>query len=77
MRATTNFRDDKFLTKFGNKVKALRKSQGLSQEELSYKTGFELSQIGRIERAEINTSLSHLSAIAKAFKIEPKELLEF
>jgi transcriptional regulator with XRE-family HTH domain len=35
------------------------------------------SQIGRIERGEINTSVSHISLIAKALKVNIKELFDF
>ncbi|WP_310277898.1 helix-turn-helix transcriptional regulator [Flavobacterium piscis] len=35
------------------------------------------SQIGRIERAEINTTVRTLVKIANALDVEPKELLDF
>jgi transcriptional regulator with XRE-family HTH domain len=71
------YRDEKFIKKFGLRLKELRKAKGISQEELAGETGFELSQIGRIERGEINTSISHVAAIAKALKIKPDELFTF
>jgi len=71
------FRDDKFIKKFGLHLRELRKAKGFSQEKLAGDTGFEVSQIGRIERGEINTSISHLAALAKALKIKPDELLQF
>jgi transcriptional regulator with XRE-family HTH domain len=71
------FRDEEFLKKFGKHLKQVRKSKKITQEELAFRTGFELSQIGRIERGTINTSLSHVSAIAKALEIEAKILLDF
>ena len=71
------YRDDKFIKKFGLKLRELRKAKGVSQEQLAGDTGFELSQIGRIERGEVNTSISHIAAIAKALKITPKELFDF
>ena len=71
------YRDEKFIKKFGQKLKEFRKAKGISQEQLAGDTGFELSQIGRIERGEINTSISHVSAIAKALKIKPEELFHF
>jgi transcriptional regulator with XRE-family HTH domain len=77
VRAKTNYKNEKFLKKFGKRLREMRKIKGLSQEELAYKSGFELSQIGRIERAEINTSLSHVSALAEALGIDPIELFDF
>lgn len=71
------YRDDKFIKKFGLRLKELRKAVGISQEQLAGETGFELSQIGRIERGEINTSISHVAAIAKALKVKPEELFSF
>jgi transcriptional regulator with XRE-family HTH domain len=50
-------RDDAFIKKFGKNLKELRRRKKISQEELAYRTGLELSQIGRIERGTINTSI--------------------
>ena len=71
------YRDDKFIKKFGLRLRELRKAKGISQEQLAGETGFEVSQIGRIERGEINTSISHVAAIAKALKIKSEELFQF
>lgn len=71
------YRDEKFIKKFGLQVRELRKTKGISQEKLAGDTGFEVSQIGRIERGEINTSISHVAAIAKALKVKPEELFQF
>lgn len=71
------YRDEKFIKKFGLKIKEVRKAKKISQEQLAGDTGFELSQIGRIERGEINTSISHVAAIAKALIVKPEELFQF
>lgn len=71
------YRDDIFIKKFGKHLKKIRKSKDVSQEELAYRTDFELSQIGRIERGTVNTSISHISAIAKALDVHPSELFKF
>ena len=62
---------------FGLHLKKVRKSKAVTQEELAFRTGLELSQIGRIERGVINTSISNVFDIAKALKISPKDLFEF
>jgi transcriptional regulator with XRE-family HTH domain len=49
----------------------------MSQEKLASASSFELSQIARIERGEVNTSISHVAAIAKALKVKPEELFQF
>jgi transcriptional regulator with XRE-family HTH domain len=71
------FKDKEFLKKFGERLKAVRASKNLSQEDLANETGFEISQISRIERGTQNTSISHVSAIAKALDIPPSELFLF
>lgn len=71
------YKDEIFIKKFGQKVKEIRKALNISQEQLAGDTGFELSQIGRIERGENNTSISNVSAIAKALKVKPGELFQF
>jgi transcriptional regulator with XRE-family HTH domain len=71
------YRDEKFIKKFGQKLREIRKARNMSQEQLALDTGFELSQIGRIERGELNTSISHVAAIAKALKVKPEELFQF
>jgi len=74
---TTYYRDEDFIKKFGLRLKEIRKSKKVSQEELAFRCGFELSQIGRIERGTINTSISHVSAIAKGLGVAPDELFKF
>ncbi|TZF85864.1 helix-turn-helix transcriptional regulator (plasmid) [Pedobacter sp. BS3] len=71
------YRDDIFIKQLGKRIIALRKGRNVTQEELAARTGFELKQIGRIERGEINTSISHIHAIAKALEIELKEMFDF
>lgn len=71
------YRDQKFINKFGQRLREIRKAKKISQERLALDTGFELSQIGRIERGTVNTSISHVAAIAKALKVKPEELFQF
>lgn len=73
----TKVRDQKLLDKFGKRIRELREKANLSQEALAYAADIPINQVGRIERGEINTSLSSIFAIAKALNKEPKELLEF
>lgn len=70
-------RDDAFLKQFGRHLKELRKKKHITQEELAYRTEMELSQIGRIERGTINTSISNVHAIALALETTPAELFNF
>lgn len=65
------------MKKFGQRLKELRQQKNLSQEELAWKCGFELSQIGRIERGVINTSISHASKLAEGLVVDVIELFNF
>lgn len=71
------FRDEIIMQKLGANVREIRLKKGLSQEELSYLSDLDMSQIGRIERGKVNTSISILHKIAVALKIELKELVDF
>jgi len=49
----------------------------MTQEDLVEKTGFDIKQIGRIERGVSNPSISTIEAIATALGVEIKELFDF
>lgn len=70
-------RDDASIKAFGDNLKRLRQEKNISQEKLAYDCGMEISQISRIERGIINTSISNIFLIAKSLKVHPKELFEF
>ncbi len=58
-----------FLKKFGERLRAIRIERELSQEMLANDANIPINQIGRIERAEIGTSLNTIYKIAKALDI--------
>jgi transcriptional regulator with XRE-family HTH domain len=62
---------------FGKKVRDLRISQGLTQEELGEKAGLHYKYIGAIERGERNLSLESIEKIAKGLGIGIGELFSF
>lgn len=62
--------------KLGAKIRKIRKSIGLSQEELGYRAGVHRTYIGAIERAEQNVSIDNIHKIARALKVSPGELLK-
>jgi transcriptional regulator with XRE-family HTH domain len=64
------------LVKFGKNVRAIRKEEGLSQEELSFKANLHRTYIGMIERAEKNITLLNIEKIAKALGVEISELIK-
>jgi transcriptional regulator with XRE-family HTH domain len=71
------FMINEFLLKeFGDRVKQLRLQKNISQEKLSFLTGFHRTYIGMIERGERNISLSNIAVFAKVFEITISELLD-
>ena len=67
----------KFIVRFGKHIRNLRINNNLSQENLANDAEIPINQIGRIERAEIKTSLSTIYKISKALKLSPKQLFDF
>lgn len=65
---------EKVLVNFGNKVREIRKSKNLSQEDLADKADLHRTYIGMIERAEKNITLINIQKIAIALEIDIKEL---
>jgi transcriptional regulator with XRE-family HTH domain len=60
----------------GANVRRYRKLAGISQEELSHRTGIKRSYISDLERGTRNPSVRALGRLAAALKIEPTQLLE-
>ena len=73
----TKVRNSDYLRAFGKNLKVLREKCGLSQEELSFRADIPFSQIGRIERGEINTTISTVYVLASALEIPESTLFEF
>jgi transcriptional regulator with XRE-family HTH domain len=65
------------IVEFGKRIKQLRTQNNLSQENLSFITGFHRTYIGMIERGERNISLTNIAVFAKMFKMTVSELLDF
>ena len=70
-------KDEKFLKDFGSNLRTVRVKKSMTQEKLAFSIGIEISQISRIERGILNTSISTVKAIATALNIPVKELFEF
>ncbi|MDH6277226.1 transcriptional regulator with XRE-family HTH domain [Aurantimicrobium minutum] len=59
---------------FGDRIRALRSEQGLSQEEFAHEIGLDRTYIGGVERGERNVSLDNIHRIASALDVSPSEL---
>lgn len=65
------------VTEFGLRIKQLRIEKNISQEKLSFATGFHRTYIGMVERGERNISLTNIAVFAKVFEMTVSELLDF
>ena len=62
----TRVRDEFIIKSVGENIRQIRISKSLSQEEVAYEADISVNQIGRIERGEINPTISTLYVISKA-----------
>ena len=66
-----------FQKRFGIRVKELRKTRNLTQEELGLKTGLNYKYIGAVvERGERNLSLNSIKKIADGLQVETRILFD-
>ncbi|MEI6864641.1 helix-turn-helix transcriptional regulator [Flavicella sp.] len=65
------------IKQFGLKIRELREAKNISQEALSFSTGFHRTYIGMIERGERNISLTNMAVFAKVFELSLSELLDY
>jgi transcriptional regulator with XRE-family HTH domain len=72
-----SIRNKDYIFAFGENLKRLRTEKGLSQGKLSINADLPLNQIGRIELAEVNTTISTILALSIALEVEPNVLLSF
>ncbi|UZH56332.1 helix-turn-helix transcriptional regulator [Salinimicrobium tongyeongense] len=65
-----------FLLAFGKNLRRIRRAQGFTQAQLANDIGVEISQISRIERGIINTSVGNVNAISSALRVDIKDLFD-
>lgn len=69
--------NDDRLIKFGEYIRLLRESEGMSQEELAKKSGFAgRAAISAIEKGKNNISIERLPDLALALHTTPGKLLD-
>ena len=62
---------------FGKRVVQLRKLQGLSQEELSFRCDIHRTYMGALERGEKSPTLNTLQKLAHGLNLTIKELFDY
>ena len=63
------------IKQFGLKIKRLRESRELSQQELAHRCEVDIRTIQRIERGDYGVGLHILLALASTFNLSPSQLL--
>jgi transcriptional regulator with XRE-family HTH domain len=61
---------------FGQALRERRKEQGLTQEELAFKSGYHPTYIGQLERGAKNPSLRAILSLAVVLKTPGWELIK-
>lgn len=64
------------LVAFGEAVRAIRREQSISQEELAYRSGVDRSYMSSIERGEQNVGLMSVARIAQTLGVPIAQLME-
>jgi transcriptional regulator with XRE-family HTH domain len=69
--------DTKALKKFGENLRKLRKTKGLSLREMSYACSIDNSKIAKIEKGLINITYTTLLQLAVALEVHPSALVDY
>ncbi len=65
------------LNAFGERIRALRKRNGLTQDELAERADLSVNAVGQIERGKFAPSLITLEGLSKALGVSLCELFDF
>ncbi len=63
-------KNEAFLKMIGANVRKIRVASNITMDSLSFESGIEYRQIGRIERGEVNTTVMSLFRIATILNTE-------
>lgn len=74
--ATSSMSDQKFLTNLGARIKELRVSKAMTQNDLATHCDFEKASMSRIEAGKTNITILTLHKISKALDIEITEFFK-
>lgn len=68
---------NEFLILFGKEIEKHRIEQNLSYRQLAQRCDLDHSNISKIEKGEINITLSSILELSKGLKVHPKEFFKF
>jgi len=64
------------LSAFGRAIRELRLAQGISQEELGYRSGLDRTYVGGIERGERNPTLGSILRLAAGLALPVSTIVD-
>jgi transcriptional regulator with XRE-family HTH domain len=73
----SNIRNEEYIKTFGKNLAKLRTDKGLTQQELALNCDIDRTQISRIERGEVNCTISMVYVLANALGVHPSALFSF
>jgi transcriptional regulator with XRE-family HTH domain len=68
-----SLKKEEFIKRVGASIRKHRKSKSITLEELALESGIEYSQVSRIERGVINTSIYHVYIISDTLDVPIKQ----
>lgn len=68
------FKKEELIKKVGDNIRKHRLSKSITLEKLALESGIEYSQISRIERGVINTSVYHVYIISNTLEMPMKNI---
>ena len=69
--------NEAFCISFGLKLRSIRESKGFSMREFALQADMEYSQLSKIERGVINTTISTVKVLADTLEVPVMELFNF
>lgn len=75
--SVTKVRNEKIIKAFGENVRRVRESKGMTKERLSDLAGIDRQQVIRVEKGTVNPTISTAYQIALALEVPLASLLDF
>ena len=66
---------EKIRVEFGKNLRSIRRTRGLSQEQLAYSAGIDRSYLGKVERGKVNLTIEKLYTLAETLGCSAKDLI--